>query len=141
MPAATDFRDYAAGASAIVAALAFLSTIFAKYFENRRDREVSARAAWEKYLEMAFENPALARAVDVESDADQYERYEWFVSRMLYAAEEVLLLAPTDPYWDSAIKSQVGYHSEYLSGVGEKYCKHYSARLQKLIKVGLSAHA
>ncbi len=84
---------------------------------------------------MAFENPKLSRAAYVTSDADEFEKYEWFVSRMLYAAEEVLTLTSQSKQWNEAISSQIAYHKVYLAGQGREYMKHYSPELQALVKL------
>lgn len=119
--------------AAVSAAGAFVYSVFKGASDARRSREISARAAWEAYLDMAFENPRLARAGFDRAEADAFEQYEWFVSRMLYAAEEVLILAYQSKPWHAAIRAQIGYHSEYLRSQGQNYVCHYSSELQELI--------
>jgi hypothetical protein len=127
--------------AAVSAAGAFVYSVFKGAGDARRSREVSARAAWEAYLDMAFENPRLARAGFDGDDADAFEQYEWFVSRMLYAAEEVLILAYQSKPWHAAIKGQIRYHAEYLRSQGRNYICHYSPQLQQLITEELGVDA
>ena len=124
------------GLSAFVAAGAFVISVVKNREDAKRAREVSARAAWEKYLEMAFQNPELARANLQQFDEKTFEQYEWFVSRMLYAAEEVLLLTSDDRSWNDVIADQIGFHAEYISGRGAQYNGHYSSPLRALLKKG-----
>ena len=126
------------GLSALVAACAFVISVVKNREDAKRAREVSARAAWEKYLEMAFLNPVLARANLQQFNETTFEQYEWFVSRMLYAAEEVLLLTSDDRSWNDVITDQIGFHAEYISGRGAQYNDHYSPTLRTLLKNGAS---
>ena len=121
-----------ASMSAVSAALAFIYSIYKGRQDIQRSREVSARAAWDAYLEMAFDNPDLSLAQIKKTDADQFEKYEWFVSRMLYAAEEVLTLSAQSKPWKAAIKTQMDFHSDYLVGEGIEYIEHYSEELKEI---------
>jgi hypothetical protein len=123
-----------ASLAATSAAAAFIYSVYKGRQDILRSREVSARAAWEAYLEMAFENPDLARAEVKKADADKFEKYEWFVSRMLYAAEEVLTLSGQSKPWTAAIKSQMSFHSAYLAEQGLQYMNHYSDELQSIYR-------
>ena len=127
--------------AAVSAAGAFVYSVFKGAGEARRSREISARAAWEAYLEMAFENPGLARAKFDPRNADAFEKYEWFVSRMLYAAEEVLILAYQSKPWHAAIRAQIEYHADYLRKKGQNYICHYSPELQQLMSRELGVDA
>ena len=123
-----------ASMAALSAAFAFIYSVCKGRQDIQRSREVSARAAWEAYLEMAFENPDLARAAIKKSEADKFEKYEWFVSRMLYAAEEVLILSAQSKPWTAAIQSQMRFHADYLKDQGSKYMDHYSKELQEIYR-------
>ena len=131
--AAPLWLTYLPAVSAAVAAIAFAFSVFKNRQDLYRSREVSARGAWDKYLEMAFENPKLALADLDKFTPLEFEKYEWFVSRMLYAAEEVLALTNDDRNWNGVIETQIGFHSPYLCGQGNEYNSHYSAGVQKML--------
>ena len=118
----------------VLAALVGAAGYFQKVRKDRADavrsREISARAAWEKYLLLAFANPKLSRACYATDD--EFEAYEWFVSLMLYAAEEVLCYVSLDEAWNKAIGDQIGFHKDYLKGPGRKYLGGYSVELQTI---------
>ncbi|MES2443678.1 MAG: hypothetical protein V4574_12675 [Pseudomonadota bacterium] len=130
-----------AAAAAFIGACTFVFTVFKSRTDSRRSREISARAAWETYLEMAFDHPTLGRAGYDPKDADAFEKYEWFVSRMLYAAEEVLILAPENPNWRVVIKDQIRFHGNYLKTQGRLYIPGYSPAVRELIKEELGIDA
>ena len=124
---------YLPAVSAAVAAIAFAFSVFKNRQDLYRSREVNARGAWDKYLEMAFENPKLALAEIEKFSSLEYEKYEWFVSRMLYAGEEVLALTNDDRNWKGVIETQIGFHSAYLCGRGNQYNSHYSSDVQTML--------
>lgn len=128
--------------AASVAAACFLFNVIKGFFDARRSREISAREAWEKYLVMAFHHPRLANpdlAVDEPLTAEEEESYEWFVSRMLYAAEEVLILVGEDPEWRKVFLDQIDFHRPYLGGKGRNYLGGYSRELKRMfIQSGLA---
>jgi hypothetical protein len=101
-------------AAALSASLGFLFSLWKNHRDSLRSREISARAAWEKYLELAFKHPRLA--VGVHKDDKGFEEYEWFISLMLYAMEEVLLYVRSDGAWTATFKAQFYHHADYLRG-------------------------
>lgn len=48
-----------------------------------------------------------------EGSDEEFECYEWFVSVMLHAFEQILDLAHDDEIWEKAIKDQIDYHKAY----------------------------
>jgi hypothetical protein len=86
---------------------------------------------------LAVEHPRLAGAYVSLAEFDdatggEFERYEWFVSVMLHAAEQILELTGNDEVWRATIRDQVDYHREYLSS--ERFNRrHYSAALCQLM--------
>ena len=132
--------SYLPAFSAVVAASAFVISVAKNRQDLYRSREISARAAWEKYLEMAFANPMLSLADTTKFTPLEFEKYEWFVSRMLYAAEEVLTLTNDDRNWNGVIETQIEFHSCYLNGQGKEYNSHYSTAVQRMLnKVATNA--
>ena len=124
---------YLPAVSAAVAAIAFVFSVFKNRQDLHRSKELSARAAWGKYLEMAFDNPKLSLAGIDKFSPLEFEQYEWFVSRMLYAAEEVLDLTNDDRNWIGVIETQIGFHSAYLCGQGKQYHSHYAPPVQVML--------
>lgn len=105
-------------------------------------REATAIGIWKDYLELALEHPSLSlpqpAIVLLERGSERYKKYEWFVSAMLFASEQVLALKGKDSGWQSTIKSQLAYHQLYLRTVDFEP-SHYSSELQHLVDVVISA--
>ena len=84
-------------------------------------------------------NPELAR-LDMDSktfdgSAEEFERYEWYVARLVYVLDECLHLCPT-PQWYSVAKTQLGNHKAYFASDyyrSQDYLSHYSVRMRMLI--------
>jgi|HubBroStandDraft_2_1064218.scaffolds.fasta_scaffold50047_2 hypothetical protein len=91
-----------------------------------RQNQESKRAfdAYDAYLALCFEYPKLANGQLVnqgfslpdryEDGSDEFYKYEWFVARLLVAAEQILSAVPKDKEWKDTIWSQVRKHSEYI---------------------------
>jgi hypothetical protein len=99
-------------------------------------REATASELYGNYLTLAVEYPMLARGhIPVPPDDgkvdEEFERYEWFVSVMLHAFEQILDLTKGDQVWLTAISDQINYHEDYLSS-SRFIPGHYSAELQGL---------
>lgn len=98
-----------------------------KSAESQAQKQL-AKSLYQSYLELAFEHPEFAEpdflnlCKDIGSEEIYKLRkcqaqYEWFVSRMLYTAENILAFDLKDEnmeIWKRTIESQVSKHSEYL---------------------------
>jgi hypothetical protein len=86
-----------------------------------------------------FANPALGK-LDLQSktfdgDPRQFESYEWYVARLVYALDVAMRLAPFQE-WKAVARSQLANHKAYFASdhyVKQDYLKHYSSRMRKLI--------
>jgi hypothetical protein len=86
-----------------------------------------------------FSNPDLmsldfsARTAD--GSREMFERYEWYVARLVYVLDECLELAPI-PRWYNTAKSRLAAHKAYLGSAcyaDQDYLPHYSMRMRALI--------
>lgn len=48
--------------------------------------------------------------------AEEEEKYRWFVSYMLFSAEQVFDAFPDDMSWQAALKDQICHHEEFMAG-------------------------
>lgn len=78
-------------------------------------REITANASWERYMELASDHPQLAGGLDYArlSRVQQIEYY-WFVERMLFAGEQVLGVDPEDAQWKLTIQAEARQHPSYI---------------------------
>ena len=86
-----------------------------------------------------FSNPELGkldlRDKTFDGEKAQFERYEWYVARLVYALDGAMRLAPYQQ-WRAVTKTQLANHKQYFSSeyyVRQGYLAHYSRRMRKLI--------
>ena len=89
--------------------------------------------------EPQFSNPELGkldlRAHTFDGEKREFERYEWYVARLVYALDGAMRLAPYQQ-WRAVAKTQLASHKQYFSSeyyVRQGYLAHYSRRMRKLI--------
>jgi hypothetical protein len=131
---------------ALVGAAALIFARQQLKLNRENQRETIAKTLYREYLKIALErpkfaNPGLAnidfRKRTFDGSQETFEQYEWFVSYMLHACEEVLRISDSDG-WKSAIKRQVSYHAEYLNSsafADEALVEHYSDEIVDLMPI------
>ena len=90
--------------------------------------------------EPKFSNPELGkldlRDRTFDGEKTQFERYEWYVARLVYVLDAVMRLAPWQQ-WDAVAKTQLANHAHYFSSdyyARQNYLEHYSLRMRRLIR-------
>jgi hypothetical protein len=90
--------------------------------------------------EPQFANPELGkldlRAKTFDGEAKQFERYEWYVARLVYALDAAMRLSPLEQ-WGAVARTQLANHKHYFASdyyAKANYLKHYSARMRGLIR-------
>ncbi|HEY0267401.1 MAG TPA: hypothetical protein VGC16_11650 [Rhizomicrobium sp.] len=139
----TVFLEWFASVSALVAAVLTTTLIAA----NRTHYAVM------HYLDQCdaamrepqFSSPGLGkldlREHTFDGDDRQFERYEWYVARLVYTLDAAMRLAPWQQ-WGAVAKTQLAAHKHYLASeyyARQDYLKHYSARMRRLIQQQRSA--
>jgi hypothetical protein len=89
--------------------------------------------------EPQFSNPELGR-LDLrdktfDDEKKQFERYEWYVARLVYALDAAMRLAPWQQ-WSAVAKTQLANHQHYFASdyyARQNYLAHYSPRMRRLI--------
>lgn len=117
--------------TAAVAVLALAGAVWQVRVGHLSQREATASALYGNYLSLAVQHPKLASAYgEIPPDGmpnDDFESYEWFVSLMLHAFEQILELTEDDEAWGRAIRAQLAYHQDYLSS--ERFVADYYSPL------------
>ncbi|HEX4295441.1 MAG TPA: hypothetical protein VHZ29_15000 [Rhizomicrobium sp.] len=87
-----------------------------------------------------FSSPELGkldlRSKTFDGEAKQFERYEWYVARLVYVLDAAMRLAPHQQ-WRQVALTQLANHKHYFASeyyAKQDYLKHYSARMRKLIQ-------
>jgi hypothetical protein len=145
MIALTVFLEWFASISALVAAVLTMTLIAA----NRTHYAVM------HYLgqcnialnEPKFSNPELGkldlRDRTFDGEKTEFERYEWYVARLVYALDAAMRLAPWQQ-WGEVARTQLANHKHYFASdyyARQDYLKHYSGRMRRLIQQQRSAAA
>ena len=121
--ASEDLSAYATIATAIVAVLALFIAIVQILVGKHEARLGVAKSIYKDYLALAMQNPKFSSASypiesprlhEISKDHEEYERYEFYVSYLLFAAEEILHLTKNSSEWRSALQAQLRYHALYL---------------------------
>jgi hypothetical protein len=138
MIALTVFLEWFASISALVAAVLTMTLIAA----NRTHYAVM------HYLgqcdvalrEPQFSNPELGkldlRDRTFDGEKAQFERYEWYVARLVYVLDAAMRLAPWQQ-WGAIAKTQLANHKHYFASdyyAKQDYLTHYSGRMRRLIQ-------
>ncbi len=107
-------------------------------------RGEKAKKLYLSHCDVALANPRFSspdltkldlKAKKFDGNAEEFERYEWYVARLVYTLDECLALAPI-PQWYAVTKTQLANHKKYFaSDYYEKqdYLSHYSLRMRVLI--------
>jgi hypothetical protein len=115
---------------------------FAAMVTNRR--AVKAKELYLAHCDVALANPSLsgpdADTLDFASgrlagSKDAFERYEWYVARLIYTLDECLRLDP-EGQWEAVAKTQLRSHRVYLASdyyMKQGYLSHYSICMRTLI--------
>ncbi len=87
-----------------------------------------------------FSNPDLGkldlRDRTFDGEKTQFERYEWYVARLVYVLDGAMRLAPFQQ-WRAVARTQLANHKHYLASeyyAKQDYLKHYSGRMRRLIQ-------
>jgi hypothetical protein len=95
--------------------------------------------------EPQFSNPELGkldlRDRTFDGDTRQFERYEWYVARLVYTLDAAMRLAPFQQ-WGAVAKTQLANHRRYFASdyyAKQDYLKHYSTRMRRMIREARAA--
>ncbi len=127
---------FATVCAAIIAVGALIGVAFQVHGGRITEREATAHNIWMDYLKLAFENPEFAApslsALRVDG---RLEKYEWFVSVVLFGAEQILMSHARHRPWGRIIIDQMRYHIEYIQSrqFRELYYPHSSRQVRRAL--------
>ncbi|MGA8616641.1 MAG: hypothetical protein WB760_34080 [Xanthobacteraceae bacterium] len=150
---------FAGVAAGLVAAAGFSVGIWAIFKNAKLQREQTARNAYVRYLERAFENPYFACPPDganidlhgemfgINTDLafrkKTFAEYEWFISSMLNTADFIWESVGYNHVLAKLMRLQVAYHWEYfdhfnVEGGHKEYLKLWYGKNKRHIDDGIS---
>lgn len=134
-------NEYAPLIGSIIAVVAAYIAVKQLRLAKTESRVTNAKQIYKEYLLLAINNPTLSSPYEenylaIKQKKIRYEKYEFYVSYMLFASEEILELTEYDFEWEETLKTQIKYHYYYLNEKKKDkiYFKMYSDNLNKLIK-------
>ncbi|HKQ10220.1 MAG TPA: hypothetical protein VJS85_03440 [Rhizomicrobium sp.] len=90
--------------------------------------------------EPQFSNPELGkldmRDRTFNGEKTEFERYEWYVARLVYSLDAAMRIAPFQR-WGAVARTQLANHKQYFASdyyAKQGYLKHYSPQMRRLIK-------
>jgi hypothetical protein len=90
--------------------------------------------------EPQFSNPELSkldlRDHTFNGEKTEFERYEWYVARLVYVLDAAMRMAPFQQ-WGEVARTQLANHRHYFASdyyAKQDYLKHYSGRMRRLIR-------
>lgn len=135
-----ELSAYASLVTAVTAVVAVIVASIQIHVSKRESRLGVAKGIYKDYLTLAFANPKFSSpsypldAPGMKSfahNAEELEKYEFFVSYVLFAAEEVLDLTKNSQAWRTTLRDQLRYHAIYLDSMDLQE-QHYSSDLLTL---------
>ena len=144
--AATIVGGFATGVAAGVG-IAALFPATRQFQENARiARETVALNAYNDYLRIAFENPEFccahlaAKKIGIGSwtgiqgkVTPESEKYLWYLSILLNAAEQIVSNVPLSDTWINTIRDQFRYHYSPLKEIWPIWQSHYEGDIKRLV--------
>ena len=119
---AEDISAYATALGVVIASVALCVAAFQIWVTRLETRRSTALQIYKDYLKLAMDNPKFSSAsypIDsprihlFDNDDLEFERYEYYVSQVLFAAEGILEIT-NDLKWHAALLDQLKYHALYL---------------------------
>lgn len=106
----------------IATCIAVIVAIFAAFIaynqlksSKEEERKSTAYEIYHQYLLLCINNPQFAEGMKkTEIKTEEYKRYRWFVSTMLFSFEQIIDTQPNDSQWSATVKSQLIKHKELL---------------------------
>ena len=145
---ADEICAYATLATAVVAIVALTIALYHVMVTKHESRRGVAKSIYMDYPALAFANPKYSSASypienppinEFASDQMEFERYEYFVSYLLFATEEILALTKNDLDWRNTLRDQLKHHAIYLDG-SKLPEGHYAEALHGLRKEAINAY-
>lgn len=97
-------------------------------------RNSTAYSLYQGYLNNCITYPKFAEGMLKPTHlCDEYKKYRWFVSSMLFTFEQILEAQPDDKEWKATIKSQLLLHKSLLKHSRTVKAREWSFELHKII--------
>lgn len=109
---------------------------------RKESKRAIAHAAYDRYLDLCLEKTEFSFGSDDPKKTfgeSKFKEYLWFVSKMLFAFEQILDVYTNDDAWSATIRSQLKRHKYHLNQSSTVIRKEWSEPLMKLINEVIGA--
>ncbi|HKD46325.1 MAG TPA: hypothetical protein VKB67_01420 [Rhizomicrobium sp.] len=137
MAAWLDFLEGFASASALIAAILSILLLMGHRTHYSVLHYIGQCDA--AMREPQFANPELGRLNLSDGTFDgekrEFERYEWYVARLIYVLDAAMCLTPWQQ-WGAVANTELAGHRQYLASdyfARQNYLAHYSPRMRRLV--------
>ncbi|MEZ8141378.1 hypothetical protein [Enterovibrio sp. FF113] len=108
------------------------------YYQLKLSRRQNSGNFYKEYLNLCSNNLSYAKGIKPpKTEQIDREGYWWFVSKMLFIFEQVLLESSNDEQWKNTILHQLKKHKKHLSTSGTVERNEWEPELTTLIKLAL----
>lgn len=145
--------DASASMLTFVIALAALFLAWRQLVSSKQEaRNALAKTLYREYILLAMQNPEFSmpsypvenpKMLRFSGDPKQYDAYEFYVSHMLYAVEEIVDMVRGTPEWSGwreTILSQMEYHALYLKS-DDFPRSHWSSDVLSLVDEAIESYS
>lgn len=107
-------------ATVVTALTAIVAVIFACCQINvakKENKRAIAHTAYDRYLDLCLEKTRYSFGYEGNTQPfgdDGYKEYRWFVTKMLFAFEQILEIYARDDKWEKTLLSQLQRHKSHL---------------------------
>lgn len=109
------YSDFATIFAVLVAAVAAGIGFFQLRSSRIESRRSTANQIYHQYLAMCIQYPNFSMGMNRPlRKSQEYTKYCWFVSSMLFSFEQILEINSFDKQWISTIESQLNRHAKHL---------------------------
>ncbi len=121
---------------AIIAAVIAYRQLLSNVKESKGS---TANSIYQQYLHLCMEYPVFSFGMEKPDERnEEYAKYCWFVSSMLFSFEQILEINEDDEKWLRTIESQLARHVSHLKSSSTVSDGHWNNNLEILINKVIS---
>jgi hypothetical protein len=142
-------KDCATIVAAVIAAFSLVVALRAFRANRQNQRDTIVQRAFSDYLKMAMDHPEFAFPPDHTLDhdaqtfdgkAEEFGRYEWYLSGVLNTVHLILEVEGDTPLWRETMHNQIAYHWQYLKRFrkAKPFLVNWDTRLAEALDAGIT---
>ncbi|WP_025903643.1 hypothetical protein [Tatumella sp. UCD-D_suzukii] len=119
----------------VIVAIIAAAIAYKQYLSNiKESKNSTANSIYQQYLQLCITYSKFSFGLKKPAVRnEEYSKYCWFVSSMLFSFEQILEINENDDKWAKAIESQLKRHANHLKISSSVSDEHWSSSLEKII--------